>query len=947
MTKNSEKKRRKKENRRRRQVDEERKREFPQTQRQPSPSPSCSDSKVVAAASDTIHEIKTPSLAPFAARKRQLSSISFVYPAERQPPLQQQQSKRYAFGTFQPMSAASSTTTSLFEDESSRFRSLSSLNSDNEEIKPSNCCNGNTESKTESIQDILFGSKPKRSKLDSPTAADENTKSTSKMKDSRLQQHAMQSHISNQTVDQAIRDRQGLRPRANSTDGELMLPQRGLCDEREVLAAHAWNLQKHTLGKNPKGLMNLGNTCFLNSTLQCLAYLPPFCQTLMALPELDYNGASPKMSQGRKVTYLLRSLFRRMHDHANSHSAVAPRTIVNALSILGSIGKRNGGGYRFRPGRQEDAHEFLVHLLDAMNDGELREAGIQQERSGWRDRLPVPRLDETTLLRRIFGGYFRNEVKCTQCSKKSKTYDPFLDLSLEVSRKACNSLDDAIREFTRKETLDSENRWKCPGCNKRVCAVKQLTVFRPPLALCIQLKRFSFGGGMSFGSGFKKRFGGGNMKITRPIEFPAHFELPLSDGRSCGYALTGVVIHVGGSANSGHYTAYVKRPAEIGFGSWFHMDDSYVQQVSENTVLRQRDAYVLFYCRREVRLEFPSPPLRSSMTADEATKLGRAKSRARAESIDNTTTAAPEHANLSNFAEAPAAGNQQNEVKENPLSKPSSTTELRTTKPCADNFLKQSRPSVYDDRRNSGKSSSDSDESDASSAAEMLTPSKREETNHSDANDPAKSPVANDTEAQQPHSSSKIKVNSIDMIMPATESSPANLSHLQHQKSPSLTTKTRIIVDRGAGREKIEVMLGPRRNTKAWRPDASSFAGKDEEYSLLGTQRVNGWSNESELSHGDATKDKEERKHLVASMERAENKRKRQQFLDRWDAALDTGKNKKVKARKDPFTATDPKDNVFQKLQSDVVNMFGHQSKNNNKSPFTFKTKKSLKKSSR
>ena len=53
--------------------------------------------------------------------------------------------------------------------------------------------------------------------------------------------------------------------------------------------------------------------------------------------------------------------------------AIAPKAIVRLISMLG--GSSSYKGYKFRPGRQEDAHEFLVHLLDAMNDGELKAAG--------------------------------------------------------------------------------------------------------------------------------------------------------------------------------------------------------------------------------------------------------------------------------------------------------------------------------------------------------------------------------------------------------------------------------------------------------------------------------------------------------------------------------------------------------------------------------------------
>ena len=70
-----------------------------------------------------------------------------------------------------------------------------------------------------------------------------------------------------------------------------------------------------------------------------------------------------------------------------------------------------------------------------------------------------------------------------------------------------------------------------------------------------------------------------------------------------------------------------------GNSQWFLCDDSYVEPVSEGTVLRQKDAYVLFYCRKEVKLEFPAPPPRGSMSAEEAKKLGRVRARARADSL--------------------------------------------------------------------------------------------------------------------------------------------------------------------------------------------------------------------------------------------------------------------------------------------------------------------------
>mmetsp|Transcript_20227 Transcript_20227/g.48637 ORF Transcript_20227/g.48637 Transcript_20227/m.48637 type:complete len:678 (-) Transcript_20227:164-2197(-) len=448
------------------------------------------------------------------------------------------------------------------------------------------------------------------------------------------------------SVEDALKDKAGRRPRANSTDRELNLPQHGLCDERIVLRTHKWDTRRLLCGAGrdhsprsqnkaapvvPRGLVNLGNTCFLNATLQCLAYTPPFCQSIAALPTSCYEeagaaskGGSTSMTHGQRITMFLRKLLRLVHgiQHApkkggdNNHHQVPKTTPIAPRGIHKAITSRKINGHNFRPGRQEDAHELLVHLLDAMQEGELAAAGIDPNRSGWRDRLPIPRLDETTFVHRIFGGYFRSQLGCNKCGYKSNTYDPFLDIALEVSKSHITSLMSAFKEFTRRETLDSDNRWKCAGCKKRVRPTKHLSVFRPPLSLCIHLKRFgfetaSFGGGHhhhggwgSYGHRNNKGFGGGGSKISKKIDFPARLSLPLSDGRTCQYLLTGVIIHVGNSATTGHYTSFVRRPGVGGGGShdkqqWCHMDDSYAEMVSEQTVLKQRkQVYVLFYTKQ-------------------------------------------------------------------------------------------------------------------------------------------------------------------------------------------------------------------------------------------------------------------------------------------------------------------------------------------------------------
>lgn len=621
-----------------------------------------------------------------------------------------------------------------------------------------------------------------------------------------------------------------------------------------------------------------------------------------------HSSSQPKgKNQGKRISLMVGTLFRQVHGAINnqnlfhySSGPISPRSLVSVVPLLGNFGNRSS--VKFLPGRQEDAHEFLVHLLDAMNDGELREAGINAQKSGWRDRLPVPRLDETTFIHRIFGGYMRSQVRCTTCGYKSNTYDPFLDLSLEISRKSCTSLATAFKLFTRKETLDSENRWKCSGCEKRVCATKHLTIFRPPLSLCIQLKRFSFGGSISGFGGFGGPLGG--KKISKPIEFPAHMKLPLSDGRTCAYSLSGIVVHVGASASSGHYTAYVKKPGINGGDKWFYMDDSSVHDVTEREVLRQRDVYILLYCREEVKLEFPTPPLRGSMSAEEAIDANRARVRGRSDNVTNPLrngcVATSADAQLETVAEAEKAPRVP--VQATSAAKPSTPSGEPTvqTKPAfiGPQPMKTAatmRPFIgplpltieqnglkTPQTNSSGLPTPADSHSLQSASSGMPTPANSKDESSSSSSDGSSSSsfsTSSSSSSSSPSSLPKEEPTS------ALEERKPTAKHTVNKK-PELSVD-RITLDRGEN-GKLEVMMGPRfKKKKTWKP-VESTSSKDEDFQLLGNAPVGRWDADERTEDQKAAL--QNRATMLADALRAETKRKRKMHLDRHDALLDQGK---------------------------------------------------------
>ncbi|XP_031984834.1 ubiquitin carboxyl-terminal hydrolase 36 isoform X2 [Corvus moneduloides] len=303
------------------------------------------------------------------------------------------------------------------------------------------------------------------------------------------------------------------------------------------------------------GLSNLGNTCFLNSALQCLTYTPPLTNYLLS------------REHGRTCAHGSFCMMCTMQNHtiqafANSGNAIKPLSIIRDLKKI---------SHNLRFGRQEDAHEFLRYTIDAMQKACLN--GYTKL-----DR----QTQATTLVHQIFGGYLRSRVKCLEYKTVSDTYDPYLDVTLEVERAA--NVVRALELFVKPEQLGGDNAYRCSMCRKKVSASKRFTIHRASNVLTISLKRFG-----SCGSS-------GGRKITKDVGYPEFLDIRpyMSEpkGDPVTYGLYAVLVHSGYSCNAGHYFCYVKASN----GQWYRMNDHEVHPSNIKVVLNQQ-AYVLFYLR--------------------------------------------------------------------------------------------------------------------------------------------------------------------------------------------------------------------------------------------------------------------------------------------------------------------------------------------------------------
>ncbi|XP_058738954.1 ubiquitin carboxyl-terminal hydrolase 8-like [Vicia villosa] len=178
------------------------------------------------------------------------------------------------------------------------------------------------------------------------------------------------------------------------------------------------------------GLQNLGNTCFMNSAIQCLAHTPELVDYFLGDYRREINYENPLGMNGELALAfgdLLRMLW------VPGASPVAPRLFKMKLANFAP---------QFSGYMQHDSQELLAFLLDGLHEDlnrvkrkpyhEVKDAdGRPDEEVAeeyWRNHLAR----NNSIVVDLCQGQFRSTLICPFCKKVSITFDPFMYLSLPL-----------------------------------------------------------------------------------------------------------------------------------------------------------------------------------------------------------------------------------------------------------------------------------------------------------------------------------------------------------------------------------------------------------------------------------------------------------------------------------------------------------------------------------
>ena len=348
------------------------------------------------------------------------------------------------------------------------------------------------------------------------------------------------------------------------------------------------------------GLLNLGNTCYINTLLQCL-----YCCKYLRKFLTKYSHETSDLYTS------LKTLFANMAE-CTTH-VISPRPfLITASKYL----EKSMFLYE-----QNDITEFYSLLVDKLNISISHTApeltalqfmdrinynATQTSYNKLRFKMEMKWYNhmrkEMSKICPFMYGQTITQIECGHCGKTHHNGELFTSLALPIptappdtskattlaqsqppSMPLALTLLDCIAKHFEQHTVNNpteEDKWTCDACKQQAQSTQLSYIWKAPPILALSLKRFAF----------TPR----PIKHNDPIHAPDTMDLStyiLSRESSTKYRLRAVAMHFG-SFFGGHYVAMVNQKEK-----WYVVDDDSVCEVDNPIDIIATKGYMFFYER--------------------------------------------------------------------------------------------------------------------------------------------------------------------------------------------------------------------------------------------------------------------------------------------------------------------------------------------------------------
>ena len=346
------------------------------------------------------------------------------------------------------------------------------------------------------------------------------------------------------------------------------------------------------------GLDNIGSTCYMNATIQCLAHIPELSEELIQIFLNNNNNNNNNYylhkNLTKEYTLFLINIFELNNNNINDNGSYAPYNLKNIIGNQDSL---------FIGNEAQDAKDLLIFLIETMNtelNGGISPIYNDIVRLGidTKDLLKIKQTFLNDFNSKNFSpfskwlyGFSLTTSLCQKCQNQRYSYEcfnllifPLLEIKNYILKYNYNNqyilnIYDCFKFYNKEEFFVGNNKMFCQDCNSEqdVC-VKRMIDNTPPVLIII-LDR-----------------GLDNMDFQENFDYDEYLDLNnllANENNYTQYYLCGIICHLGASGPSGHFVAFCKMDMQ---SPWYLYNDSSVTEYKDQKDIFNRGTpYILFY----------------------------------------------------------------------------------------------------------------------------------------------------------------------------------------------------------------------------------------------------------------------------------------------------------------------------------------------------------------
>ena len=341
------------------------------------------------------------------------------------------------------------------------------------------------------------------------------------------------------------------------------------------------------------GLNNVGSTCFMHATLQCLLHISELSLYFLNEYPNDFQMLNSKNSYSPSKGDISMEYYKVVEGVYLSNLNNQNNTNYFYNSFSPKDFKKTLGSYNLQFSKSEanDSKDLILYLLQTFHE-ELNYFGDQlfpkfltlpnqlNRPESYLYFMNSYHSQNLSIISTLFYGTYENTTKCLSCQNIFYNYQQFEFISFST-RNYANSFFDIYFGFRDNEAiqyLNGNNQYFCNICHKFSDAEICCRIITPPTKLLINIDY-----------GKDKIYEVNRLKFDEIINITKYVNFDF--GNEIKYQISGICTHLGFSGSSGHYVAYCRHKQT---GRWYNFNDSFCRECSKNEIYKG-SPYLLLY----------------------------------------------------------------------------------------------------------------------------------------------------------------------------------------------------------------------------------------------------------------------------------------------------------------------------------------------------------------